>query len=88
MYINTYFNLSKHTKVIYIFFKRHACNDETCKIPFSFQIFFFFNSQKLGFSPFLVIVIECTKGFGTGGVGPVYRPTAQHIVSMAPVPPD
>ena len=43
---------------------------------------------KLGPGPYLVILIECTEGFGTGGVGPVSRPSAQHIVSMAPVPPD
>lgn len=48
----------------------------------------FLCSLKVGFGPCIVILTECTEGFGVGGVGTVSGPTAQHIVSMAPVPPD
>ena len=40
----------------------------------------------LGLPP--VPLSDALRGFGRVGVGPVSGPTAQHIVTMAPVPPD
>lgn len=74
---------------LYVVWNRQIFKNVTIKVLFNIKsLSDFLCSLKLGLGPYLVILIECTEGFGTGGVSPVSRPSAQHIVSMAPVPPD